>query len=158
MRVCCPFFASTVSFETKESSPTAVSRALQLPLTKKLPESSWSPGSFLISSASPVMRDSLTWHDPSTTSASAKIWLPFWKITISSRTVRAVSKVNGSPLRMTVAFGAERMERLSSVFFDLSSCTMPMPVLAKTMKRNVKFRQDPTAISAAARIKNTRLK
>ena len=89
--------ASMVSRLTKESSPTAVSRARQRPEMRKLPESSSSPGFLRISSASPVTRPSLTWHSPSSTRASAQTCSPAVNSTTSSRTSSRVGSLIRSP-------------------------------------------------------------
>ena len=60
------FIADLHEYKTAENEYEKITEA-----TIKLPDSSASPGCFLISSASPVMRDSFTWHSPLTTSASA---------------------------------------------------------------------------------------
>ena len=58
------FFASSVSFAAKESAPTSVRRARQVPLITKLPDISLSPVFFRISSDSPVISASLAWTEP----------------------------------------------------------------------------------------------
>ena len=59
-RGCLAALASMVSLAAKESAPTAVSWARQMPFITKLPDSSLSPGFFNISSDSPVTSASLT--------------------------------------------------------------------------------------------------
>ena len=113
---CLPaFLASMVSLETNESAPTAVRRARQPPLTTKLPERRLSPGFLTISSDSPVTSASLTRHSPETTSASAQIWQPGSKRTISSRTSCASVTCSSVPSRTTSNSAAAMIFSLSSL-------------------------------------------
>ena len=150
--------ASRVRRLAKESAPTRVSRARHSPDTTKLPESSSSPGFFFISSASPVIRASFALHSPSTTTASAKIWPPAEKTTMSSRTISLVGIFRCLPSRMTAPCGSVSSVSLSSVRFERSSCTMPMAMLAMTTPMNMTFCQEPTASTQAASRKKSILK
>ena len=143
--------ASSVRRLTKEFSPTAVSRARHSPDTRKLPESSSEPGVFLISSASPVTRASLTRHSPVRTSASAHTWSPAEKTTTSSRTNRSTVVSVSSPPRITAAFGELSIFSSSSAFLLRSSCTMPIAALMTTTPMNrILVICECTAIIAAA--------
>ena len=55
-------------------------------------------------------------------------------------------------------FGDARMLSLSSVFFERSSCTMPMAVLTMMTTMNVRFSHCCTAITHSASRKNSMLK
>ena len=150
--------ASVVRRETKLSAPTFVSRARQLPLTTKLPESSASPGRLTISSASPVTSASLTRHSPAATTASAGIWSPGPKTAMSSRTSAAASVWTICPSRTARHFGADMIRRLSTFFLTRRSCTMPMNMLQKTGPRNVRFSHCRTAMTQPASRKKRKLK
>ena len=73
----------------------------------------------VISSDSPVIRDSFTWTLPETTLASAGIWLPAERMTKSSCTKWLVGMVPSIPSRTTWDRGAERRERESNFFLGM---------------------------------------
>ena len=77
---------------------------------------------------------------------------------MSSRTSCAVSTVTRLPSRTATALGEARMLSLSSVFFERSSCTMPMAVLTMMTPMNVRFSHCCTAITHSASRKNSILK
>ncbi len=112
----------------------------------------------MISSASPVISASLAEHSPETTTASAYTWLPAENSTMSSRTSSAVGMDSRAPERTTLPLGAVMMVSLSRAFLLRSSWTMPMPILANMMPRNMAFCQEPTESTQAARKKNRKLK
>ena len=138
--------------------PTFSSLAWHCPDTTKLPDISSSPFFFTISSDSPVSSDSFTCTSPAQTSASAHIWLPALKITISSSTSSSASITDFCPSRTTVAWGAFSIVRSSSTFFARTSCTIPINVFSIMTGRNVRSRKDPAIHKRIARITNIRLK
>ena len=130
-----------------------------MPETRKLPESSVSPGALRISSASPVTSASLTRHVPSTTTASAQTCSPVEKRTISSRTSEDTSTRFSRPSRTTAHCGAVNIFSASSAFLLRSSCTMPITALIMTTMTNERFKIDAfTATRHSASTRNTRLK
>ena len=142
----------------QDSFPTCSSVAQQRPDTTKLPENRRLPASFLISSASPVRRDSFTDMQPCMTLASAQIWFPEASRMQSPFTSSSEGMRVSLPSRMTIAQGAFSMFILSRVLLARSSCRIPTPVLMMMMGRKVRFLQEPTMQSRTARIKNMRLK
>ena len=140
------------------SAPTWSTWAAQLPLTTKLPESRLSPFCFTTGSDSPVIRDSFTSHSPSTTVASAQIWLPEESSSTSSRTTSSTATVLFSPARSTVARGAEIRESLSMVRLARMPWKEPMRMLEKITPMNRALRGEPTRITARARAKFSKLK
>ena len=124
----------------------------------KLPESSWSPGSLVTASASPVIRDSFTWTWPVSTGPSAGIWLPAVNSTTSSRTSWSTGRFWSLPSRTTRTLAAERRESFSMVRLLFSCWAMPMTALAATMRRKVMSFQSPTSSRHTASTTKIRLK
>ena len=134
------------------------SRALHSPDTTKLPDMSLSPRLFVISSDSPVSSDSLTWISPADTTASAHIWFPALKMTISSSTSSSEFTFLTFPSLTTLAWGAFSMLIFSSTFLERTSCTIPIRVLMMTTGRKVRLRKDPTRQSSTPSTIKIRLK
>ena len=156
--LCRSLVASLVRREMYESAPTAVSTAAASPDTTKLPDSSLSPGAFAISSASPVSSASFTCTLPSSTRASAGIWLPALRIITSSRTSFSTGTSVSRPSRIAWALGILSSFSLSRVRLERISWKMPIPVFASTISMKVSSLNDPTMIKSTASTVNIRLK
>ena len=124
----------------------------------KLPDMSRSPFFLVISSDSPVSRDSFTCTSPALTSASAQTWLPALKMTISSSTSSSALTTEVLPFRTTEALGAFNMVRLSRTCLARTSWIIPIRVLAMMTGRKVKSRKDPTIQSRTASTTKIKLK
>ena len=140
------------------SAPTCSTWAAQLPLTTKLPERRESPFCFTTGSDSPVIRDSLTSHSPSATTASAQIWLPEASSRMSSSTTSSMGMLWRWPPRSTLALGAEMRDSLSMVRLARMPWKEPMRMLEKMTPMNRALRGEPTRITARAKAKFSKLK
>ena len=135
-----------------------MSLARQRPEITKLPESSVSPAALGMASASPVMRPSFTWPWPLRTSASAGIWLPEESSMTSLRTSSWLWTSVSFPSRTVGTLASDSRVSFSMVRLDLICWTMPMPVLAATMRRKLMSFQSPTTKRQTARMIKIRLK
>ena len=135
-----------------------MSLARHSPETTKLPDRSPAPAGFVISSDSPVMRASFTCTLPSTTCASAGIWLPALRIIISSSTSFSTATSFSRPSLTTWLLGILRSLSLSKVCLDLISWAIPITVFARTISIKDKSLNDPTITSKTPSTVNIKLK
>lgn len=118
----------------KLSAPTAVTTALQVPETTKLPEVSLSPGCLVILSASPVIKASLTSMLPETTLLSTRIWSPRDSTIRSPSTMSVAGIWRVLPFLTTAGFCSATRRILSIVFLARISLMMLIRVFAIAIK------------------------
>ena len=123
----------------------------------KLPLMSSSPGRLWMGLLSPVSRLSLTWHSPSSTTASAGIWSPRPRRIASSSTIWSRSSSTSDPSRTATAFFEASSVSLSTMCLERRAWMIPIAVLRNTMPKNVRFFHAPVMMTSTARTTLMRL-
>ncbi len=144
--------ASSASRRAYDWPPTCSARYRPLPAVTKLPERTSSPCSFATGSASPDSREMST-SNPllATTVPSTTIWSPGPASTRSPTTTSSTRTVRLRPSRTTVAAGATRTERRSSVRLARSSCTIPITAfVTSTMPNSASWMGPTTRITTSS--------
>ena len=88
---------------------------------------------------SPVINDSLTSTIPSSITLSTTICDPKVRCKISSKTISSTKTLVSSPSLITLGLMLDKRDSLSMVFFDITSWTILIVVLAIITPRNKQF-------------------